>query len=353
MLDDPTSPIFRLIAEQLPHLKAWRAEYRQRLPAEPALRPGWDNQHGPVPYSTLGHAIDARLRLSLTEVAVAAAFETGVCRYTTDALIYDGIMGPGMSEQTRQLLVHDLIRGLPPTTPQLSRGRRHVGAAAVRVLTDAAALAREAEPWRGAGLVLDDAAEDQLCRAAFVLGWLEECFRAGRIFPGSVLEGLIVASTDTNDVDATGRRLLALVPQPVVEDLKATLRLAERVGTWAQLRQSQTLALGPTFAGSRLVGGADADVIADGLLIDVKATVDPRRAKPQDLRQLLGYTLLDFDDKYGIDSVGLFLARHGVLISWPLDQLLQLLGSSRAALTDLRVQLRAELEARRLASLSD
>lgn len=162
-----------------------------------------------------------------------------------------------------------------------------------------------------------------------------------------------MASTDATDVDTTGRHLLALVPQPVVEDLKATLRLAERVGTWAQLRQSQTLVLGATFAGSRLFGGADADVIADGLLIDVKATVDPRRAKPQDLQQLSGYTLLDFDDKYGIDSVGLFLARHGVLISWPLDQLLQLLGSSRAALTDLRAQLRAELETRRLASLSD
>jgi hypothetical protein len=199
MLDDPTSAPSRLIARQLPHLDAWRSASRKRLPAEPALRPAWDNQPGPVPYSTLGHAIDARLRLSLTEAAAGACFETGVSRYTTDALICDGIMGPGMSEEARELLVHGLIRGLPVTTPELSRGRRHVGVAAVRVLTDAAALAREALPWRGAGLLLEDAVEGRLCRAVFVLGWLEECFRAGRIFPGSALAGLIEASTDATE----------------------------------------------------------------------------------------------------------------------------------------------------------
>ncbi len=52
MLDDRTSVVSRFIAEHLPHLEAWRAAYRQRLPAELALRPQWDGEVGSVPYST-------------------------------------------------------------------------------------------------------------------------------------------------------------------------------------------------------------------------------------------------------------------------------------------------------------
>lgn len=37
------------------------------------------------------------------------------------------------------------------------------------------------------------------------------------------------------------------------------------------------------------------------------------------LFQLLAYAWLDEVDRYGIRNVGLYLARHGVLLIWPLD----------------------------------
>lgn len=87
--------------------------------------------------------------------------------------------------------------------------------------------------------------------------------------------------------------------------------------------------LNPTFGmGSHLVGGADADVIMDGTLIELKTTKDPT-FKANYWRQLIGYcilvdihnTLCDIDIDANdeplpkIQEVGVYFARHGVLQS--------------------------------------
>lgn len=362
MLDDKTSVLSQFLVQHLPDVPAWRAAYRQALPSGAVLRPEWGGEAGPVPYGTLGHAIDVRLRLALTPDAVRETFESGVCRYTTDALVTDGLLGLGRAgelEQVRPLLAHDTILGLPGVSEELSRARRHVGKAACLLLERAAQLARRDEPWAGPSLLAEAAAEEQLCRTAFVVGWLEECFRTGRLFPGSALDAAILAaaaphaavagSASAEAIGAKAEELIKRVPTAAVKDLMGMLALAEHEGMWAQLRSASRITLAPTFAGSKLVGGADADVVADGLLIDVKATVDPRRAKPQDLLQLLGYALLDFDDEYDIDAVGIFLARSGRLISWPLAEVLTLLGGAGATVGELREALRSALEASRAA----
>jgi hypothetical protein len=41
--------------------------------------------------------------------------------------------------------------------------------------------------------------------------------------------------------------------------------------------------------------------------------------------QLLGYALMDFTDRYAIDTVGMYLSRAGALIVWPLEDYLTLL----------------------------
>jgi hypothetical protein len=45
--------------------------------------------------------------------------------------------------------------------------------------------------------------------------------------------------------------------------------------------------------------------------------------------QLAGYALLDWGDRYRLDSVGWYLARQGVLPAWGLTEFLQLLGWGR------------------------
>jgi hypothetical protein len=92
---------------------------------------------------------------------------------------------------------------------------------------------------------------------------------------------------------------------------------------------------GSDFAGSSDVGGADADLILDGLLIDVKGTVAPSRLRKPEFYQLLGYALLDYDDEYGIDRLGFYLPRFGRLITWPVGEYLAMLGG-RGPIGELR-----------------
>ena len=80
--------------------------------------------------------------------------------------------------------------------------------------------------------------------------------------------------------------------------------------------------LNPTFdEGSRLVGGADADVIIDDLLLDVK-TIKATKLQIEDVRQIVCYALLA--NKYGINGekprrrihrVGIYFSRAGRVFS--------------------------------------
>ncbi len=97
--------------------------------------------------------------------------------------------------------------------------------------------------------------------------------------------------------------------------------------------------LNPTFDGSRDVGGADADLIVDGCLLDIKARVGPRLLQGDDLYQLLGYVLLDYPDRYGIGEAGIYFARQRRMLHWPLEDLIGgLSGGDAPPLHELRDQ---------------
>jgi hypothetical protein len=96
------------------------------------------------------------------------------------------------------------------------------------------------------------------------------------------------------------------------------------------------LTIGPSFAGSALVGGADADVVAAGTLWDVKSSTKVE-LRARDVHQLLGYTLLDFDDAHEITRVGICSSRYGVAHTWDVEWLLG------RPVADARVELEAVL----------
>jgi hypothetical protein len=100
--------------------------------------------------------------------------------------------------------------------------------------------------------------------------------------------------------------------------------------------------LNPTFAGSRDIGGADADLIVDNCLIDIKATINPK-LDVKWLYQVLGYVLLDYEDEYHIQSIGLYLARQGELIQWPLDPFLAAMTTVPVTVPELRIRFRSLL----------
>jgi hypothetical protein len=82
---------------------------------------------------------------------------------------------------------------------------------------------------------------------------------------------------------------------------------------------SKTMLLNPSFGeASRLVGGADADLIADCTLVDFKTTTK-EEIEGKSLDQLLGYFLLARRENLtnpsfpALNRVGLYFSRHGHL----------------------------------------
>ena len=78
----------------------------------------------------------------------------------------------------------------------------------------------------------------------------------------------------------------------------------------------------PMFAGSIAIGGADADFVIGDTLFELKAikALAPAAVRKA-LQQLVGYCLLDLDDRYGIRSVGVYFVRQEWVCSWPLWRL--------------------------------
>src|SRR5262249_7159793 len=101
------------------------------------------------------------------------------------------------------------------------------------------------------------------------------------------------------------------------------------------------------------IGGADADLISAGYLVDIKTTIGPKFARARLLYQLLGYVLLDYDDTYRISDIGVYLSRQTLFVRWPLEQMLNTLLHPRSqSLPSLRASFRAAVQdawARRLA----
>jgi hypothetical protein len=187
-----------------------------------------------------------------------------------------------------------------------------------------------------------------LARGCWALALLTDVFRSG---PAGLVAGPLApfyraGASPVEQPAVAAQDLLALAPPAgldQVDRLREVLenrllpRLAELPGQWA---------IGPTFAGSRLVGGADADVIAAGLLLDLKVRLGDKRADgtrrlsldKAEVYQLVGYALLDFDDTYRINEVGIFSARYAYLATWPLTGLLEELAGHPVDLVETRVQ---------------
>lgn len=60
----------------------------------------------------------------------------------------------------------------------------------------------------------------------------------------------------------------------------------------------------------------------------------------QDVLQILGYALLDFDDEYNITELGIFSARYACLATWGPGALLEKLAGGQVSLQATRQEFR-------------
>lgn len=279
------SPISQFMAEHLPLSQQVVRDYLNRAASLPRPLQPIDVRY--PQWAALGHAIDYRLRLAFGS-RLGIAVTAGVFALDSETP----------------------LRGMPS-----SDARAALHAAGMEMLRTVEAHLTAQNPTAQGSLV-----EDELVRLCFVAGYFEDIARTGEVRRFSMLAD---ATETTRLADLT-----AAVPAYVLDDIARQRALAEEPLAHLRALPAETRICGPVFAGRADIGGADADFILDGLLLDCKATKTPWKLGREEIYQLAGYLLLDYDDKYGIDHVGLYLSRQGGLLTWPTTGFLNLLGAT-------------------------
>lgn len=186
-----------------------------------------------------------------------------------------------------------------------------------------------------------DATWRELCQLAVVLARCEQWFRAELAVLDFMTPLLTWAGGELSDLAD------ALAAPPTLADLDALGRVAWE--DWGHLSTEASLHVEPGFAQSGALGGADADIIAAGLLLDFKASSQEGVVGRRELWQLLGYLLADTYDEYAIRRVGFAALRWRNSTYWEAGDFLWELGGGCRSLADRRrefAELLAELPAR-------
>ena len=148
----------------------------------------------------------------------------------------------------------------------------------------------------------DDVDQDY---ASIIFAWCESLYRAGgRAIRSSLGERLSAARNVDEVYDS--------IPPLMLEDI-ARLRM----------RHGAFFISNPSFSGDFLVGGADGDWFIDDTLFDCKV-VDKISASwvQKVLMQLLGYLILDLDNDYQAECIGIWLPRQATVKTWAIEEIL-------------------------------
>lgn len=201
--------------------------------------------------------------------------------------------------------------------PDLSR-------AALPAVKEALAWVAAIAPYRRA---VSDSEWEGLTRVSILFAAFESVYRSG-IPPEAFVER-------SGSPPQTWEEWAALVCAEVeVEDVALLGWAATQ--DHAQLRGS-ALVCNPTFALSRALGGADADLITEsGQLVELKSTSTARTCAGKDLWQLCGYALADTHNEHAITSAGISALRWRRQIAWGLDELLSALAGRDVDLEAMR-----------------
>ncbi|WP_128970150.1 hypothetical protein [Rhodococcus opacus] len=183
---------------------------------------------------------------------------------------------------------------------------------------------------------LPESMENDLLRLCVVASQLDQLYRS---YPHVIDKTPLLEGGKVVTFDQARKQ----VPWFVIDQLHDQVCLAN-TGLGQLRAAARTARSGMSFSGSDAIGGADADLLVDGLLLDFKSTHAATTITKSDVYQLAGYTLLDFDDEHHIDHVGIYWTRHGIKRTFSLPGFFELLGATETV-PELRAGLRAELTA--------
>ncbi|MGH3528758.1 MAG: hypothetical protein ACRDS0_01660 [Pseudonocardiaceae bacterium] len=260
----------------------------------------------------------------------------GAARVMPSQAVAQGTQGAAIDWWIRFLV--DPAPGLELAATGLARGEVKFGSlpcfdVGLRLLQELGGLDDDREPQSIDPARITGREAEWQARVCYSLALLVEPLRAYSI-EGSRLMRL--------DDHCGVRELLALANDAEVTDLIAMRDLA--CECLLPALPAGVVTTGPTFDGSHDLN-ADADLIAGGMLVDVKAGQggNPRKDGTRaaqlgrdELDQLIGYTLMDYSDTFRINTLAIYAARFGHLATWPVDELLTRLAGQPIDLAALR-----------------
>lgn len=296
-LKDPEGPVRQFMSEQFPSTRSVVRAANAELKGANTIRPA-----EPVGWGTVGGAAEQRIKFYLGEPSgllrdQRRSVQGGAFLLQSEGGHLDWI---GMSLEEGQSVLGDVV-------PEF-----------FGELEDVLSRSRQSSTYLGE----DD--EELLCRCCVVLTMFEQM---GRLMLSP--QTLFVNPTPAESV----QELLSRIPGSWVEDLRNISR-AFRDSHKDFILGANTVTFAPAFEGLAIGGRSEADLLVDGLLIDIKTTVTPK-IKSEMLYQLLGYALLDYADEHEIRWVGVYMARQAHLVRWELSKLVGALGCEKS-LEELR-----------------
>lgn len=317
-LNSPASPIGQFIKQHFSYTSALTRDASRQLRVVPTLRPVIQMGES-YPYTYLGAAIDYRIRYAFD----ITPYQRLVAWYGAVKLA----VKPPESDEDILLDWEDLIGiPLPPAAFETGVAQGPYPLPLIRAFFQGLeATLIKIQPTGRLLNVEDERTLDRLC---IVLSLFEQVFRTNTYIQGPLMQPTVKRSVE---------ELLAIPQDAWLDDLSQLFNLFHT-------RQADLLSLphilNPTFAGSHDVGGADADLIVDGCLIDIKTSISPQ-IRADYLYQLAGYLLLDYNDTFHINTLGIYMARQGVLLKWNgLEFLQKLTGDEQISLASLRREFR-------------
>jgi hypothetical protein len=171
----------------------------------------------------------------------------------------------------------------------------------------------------------------EACLLCVVLARFEQWFRAGPVVAEYTVRPL--TAWKGGSLEVLGR---SMAGGPTIKDLMSLGSVV--VEDHGDMALAETLHIGPTFLQSAALGGADADLICEGLLLDLKSSGQARVVGRDELWQLAGYLLADTVDEYDIHSVGFAALRWRRCTYWPAQAFLDELGGADALLPEWRAR---------------
>ena len=290
VLEDRNSKVRGFFEERFPNTNKVIRKANAQLRRVETIRPDEKVPWGRDTWGTIGTAFDYRMRYHF---AVTPSEELVAWKGASIAAGNIAEVMPALTEE----IVAEIISGRPTLTEE----------SVENFFSDLDGLLADVQPSKIHPSLQQ---ERLLLRYCVALALFEQIRRAGpKVFSTSPLFSI--------GENPSTEELLSLAEECWIDDLYALTQGMARI---CDVTTFRNVVLNPTLSGSSYVGGADADLILDNCLLDIKCSINIKKLQ---LYQVLGYVLLDLHDEYAIERVGFYMARQCQPVIWDLDDLIE------------------------------